>query len=376
LSRNPFSDRVISWQREHGRNNLPWQGTRDAYRIWLSEVMLQQTQVQTVIPYYERFLARFPTVVDLANAHEDTVMELWSGLGYYSRARNLHRAAKMVRDELGGVFPTSSAVLENLSGVGRSTAAAIAAFSSDEQAAILDGNVKRVLSRHAGIARSGSEQSWVDLLWPIAQERLPLKRTKATTTDEVSPIVRYTQGMMDLGATVCTLRKPICAQCPVSADCVALKSGSVEDYPGSKARKHTPQRFCDVFVFYRRHEGQVEYLFHKRPPAGIWPLLWSFPHTLFSDDSLSDDVTAVALRAREQLKAHWPVKRGARIAPQSLCEINHTFTHFKLTLRAWLIETSAAGASKVADDSSTRWRTKEQSDFGLPVPMQKILTYL
>src|SRR5947209_6589617 len=203
-----FAGRVIAWQREHGRHDLPWQRTRDAYRIWLSEIMLQQTQVATVLPYYERFLERFPTVAKLAAALEDEVMRLWSGLGYYARARNLHAAAQQVVARHGGIFPTDFEALAALPGVGRSTAAAIAAFSSGERRAILDGNVRRVLARHAAIEGDPTSAGVVAALWREAEARLPEQGIEA-----------YTQGMMDLGAGLCGSRDPACLLCPVAEDC-------------------------------------------------------------------------------------------------------------------------------------------------------------
>src|SRR3954471_12218954 len=207
-----FAADIVSWQRTHGRHDLPWQGTRDAYRIWLSEIMLQQTQVATVLPYFERFLARFPAVSDLAAADVDDVMRLWSGLGYYARARNLHAAARAVVERHGGMFPVDFESLATLPGIGRSTASAIAAFASGERRAILDGNVRRVLSRHAGIEGDPSRASVLAAFWTAAESRLPR-----------DGIESYTQGMMDLGASVCMPRDPHCPLCPVSADCVARR---------------------------------------------------------------------------------------------------------------------------------------------------------
>src|SRR5690242_9629100 len=260
--RMDFASRVIRWQREHGRHGLPWQGTRDAYRIWLSEVMLQQTRVETVIPYYERFLARWPSVGELAAASVDEVLALWSGLGYYARGRNLHRAACEVRDRFGGEFPRRFDDIATLPGVGRSTAAAIAAFAGGERRAILDGNVRRVLARHAGVDGDPSSTATMTRLWEVAESRLPRR-----------DIERYTQGMMDLGAGVCTARSPRCLVCPVSEDCVARAESRVAELPGKRRRAERPRKHVSMLVAIRAGEVLLE----KRPPTGIWGGLWSLP---------------------------------------------------------------------------------------------------
>src|SRR5574341_1248690 len=247
-----FAAKLVAWQRRHGRHDLPWQGTRDPYRRWLSEVMLQQTQVAAVIPYYKRFLRRFPTVSALAAASEDAVLRLWSGLGYYARGRNLLSAARKI--SRGGGFPRTAAQIAELPGVGRSTAAAVAVFAYGERAAILDGNVKRVLARVFGV---GEERK----LWPLAQRLLPR-----------GGIETYTQALMDLGATVCT-RNPDCGAYPVRADCVARKTGRTAELPAPRARKTLPLRKATWFVY--RHDGSV--LLERRPSSGIWGGLWCFP---------------------------------------------------------------------------------------------------
>jgi len=243
-----FAQKLIAWQRRHGRSGLPWQGTRDPYRIWLSEVMLQQTQVSAVIPYYERFLAKYPTVEALAAASEDEVLRLWSGLGYYARGRNLHQAAQLLMNG----FPRTAAQIAELPGVGRSTAAAIAAFAFGERVAILDGNVKRVLARCFGTDEN---------LWERAERLLPKRG-----------IETYTQALMDLGATVCT-RNPVCDKCPVKARCVARKTGRIAELPAPRPRKVLPLRKTRWFVYLDR--GKV--LLERRPSSGIWGGLWCFP---------------------------------------------------------------------------------------------------
>src|SRR4051812_44115556 len=229
-----FAQKLIAWQRHHGRRDLPWQGTRDPYRIWLSEVMLQQTQVSTVIPYYARFIQRYPTPQALARASEEKVLELWSGLGYYARGRNLHRAARLIARQ---GFPRTAEAIAELPGVGRSTAAAIAAFAYGERAAILDGNVKRVLSRVFGVAEEKS-------LWPLAERLLPAKHIEA-----------YTQGLMDIGATVCARVNPQCGRCPVSEMCVARKEERIAELPAPRQRRALPQRKVTWLLL--RHRGAV-----------------------------------------------------------------------------------------------------------------------
>ncbi|MGL5003978.1 MAG: A/G-specific adenine glycosylase, partial [Casimicrobium sp.] len=228
-----FAQRVATWQRSHGRNSLPWQNTRDAYRIWLSEIMLQQTQVATVLGYYERFLNTCPTVVDLANASDDTVMALWAGLGYYTRARNLHKAAKLVVERHSGEFPRDVESLAALPGIGRSTAAAIAAFSYDVIAPILDGNVKRVLARHAGVEGFPGASAVEKILWKEAEARLP---------NAASDMVAYTQGLMDLGATICSKSAPTCMLCPVAMDCNARITQRIDEIPAAKPSKALPHK--------------------------------------------------------------------------------------------------------------------------------------
>jgi A/G-specific adenine glycosylase len=271
-----FAAKLVRWQRRHGRRGLPWQGTRDPYRIWLSEVMLQQTQVATVIPYYEKFLAKYPTVQALAAASEDDVLRLWSGLGYYARGRNLHKAARVIQEN---GFPTTAAAIAQLPGVGRSSAAAIAAFAFGERAAILDGNVKRVLSRCYGV--SGD-------LWALAGRLLPEEGVET-----------YTQALMDLGATVCT-RTPDCGVCPVAAQCVARKEDRVHELPARRVRKPLPLRRVTWFVYLHRRSVLLE----RRPSSGVWGGLWCFPEQ-------------PALGAR-----------GATKLPV----IEHGFTHFRLRI--------------------------------------------
>ena len=340
-----FATRVVTWQRAHGRHDLPWQNTRDAYRIWLSEIMLQQTQVATVVPYYERLLAEFPDVSALAAAPLARLLEHWSGLGYYRRAHHLHAAANAVVARHGGVFPREAATLATLPGVGRSTAAAIATFAGGPPAPILDGNVKRVLARHRGIPGFPGAPQVLRALWRIAETLLP-------TRDAVA----YTQGLMDLGATVCTRSQPRCGDCPVAADCVARSTDRIDRLPARRPKKLLPHRTVRVLVI----ERAGEILFERRPAAGIWGGLWSLPETAPDDD--------VAQHCRARFGA-------AVVAGEALPPIEHGFTHYRLTIvpqrigvRSWPPRAEAPGLA---------WLTREDArGAALPAPIKRLLRAL
>lgn len=336
-----FSRRLIAWQRDHGRHDLPWQVT-DPYRVWLSEIMLQQTQVVTVIPYFQRFLERFPDVASLAIAPVDDVLAAWSGLGYYSRARNLHRAAQMVVERFDGQFPADPASLAELPGVGRSTAAAIAAFSFGVNAAILDGNVKRVLARWAGIEGWTGEKRVENRLWQLAESLLPSQDVAA-----------YTQGLMDLGSTVCTRSKPHCADCPLAADCQAKLEARQAELPTPKPRKAIPERHIVLLLI--EQEGRI--LLQRRPPTGIWGGLWSLPETTDTLDA------AVYCRNHLGLDVEFD-------PPQA--DFIHVFTHFRLTI------TPLPGAAQDAStlhDANTGWFSRHDAlALGLPAPVRRLLT--
>jgi A/G-specific adenine glycosylase len=340
-----FAARVVAWQRDHGRHDLPWQATRDPYRIWLSEIMLQQTQVATVLAYYVRFLARFPDVASLAAAREDDVLALWSGLGYYARARNLHRAARDVVEKLAGVFPQTRAELERLPGVGRSTAAAVAAFASGERGAILDGNVRRVLSRHAGIGGDPANAAVLASLWSEAEARLP--------RDGIEP---YTQGMMDLGANVCVTRNPRCLLCPVASDCVARIEDRIDELPGRRAR--APARRKRIAMLVVVSHGEV--LLEKRPSSGIWGGLWSLPEF----DAVEPP--------REFLARAWGLD-AARVDP--LEPFEHAFSHFTLEVEPWRVEIGTS--SRLAEGKAGIWLPlAELAGAALPSPVRKLLQKL
>ncbi|MDP1647794.1 MAG: A/G-specific adenine glycosylase [Rubrivivax sp.] len=337
--RGTLATRVVRWQRQHGRHGLPWQGTRDPYRVWLSEVMLQQTQVGTVLDYYPRFVARFPTVQALAAVPLDDVLASWSGLGYYSRARHLHRCAQQVVGVHGGVFPGSSAALATLPGIGRSTAAAIAAFCFGERAAILDGNVKRVLTRLLGfdgdLALAAEEQR----LWATAEALLPVRDVDV-----------YTQGLMDLGATVCLARKPNCPRCPLAGECVARQAGAPERYPVRTRKLKRGQR--DNALLWLEHCGR--WWLVQRPPRGVWAGLWTLPEYASRDELV--DATA-----------GWP-GRGTWLP-----EIRHALTHFDWTLRplAWRWPLRSRTLPELPPG---RWATPDEAQaLGLPAPVRRLL---
>jgi A/G-specific adenine glycosylase len=337
-----FAGRVVRWQQSHGRNELPWQNTRDPYRVWMSEIMLQQTQVATVLDYYPRFLARFPDVASLAAAELDEVLGLWSGLGYYSRARNLHRCAIDVIALHGAEFPRSAAALETLPGIGRSTAAAIASFCFGERAAILDGNVKRVLTRVLGfdadLAVAANERN----LWTQAEAMLPNRRVQ-----EAMP--RYTQGLMDLGATVCLSRNPSCMLCPVSEVCAGRQQGQPEKYPvKTRKLKRTAQSLWLLQA--RSADGSV--WLEKRPASGIWAGLYCLP----------------VFESRDALQACVP--HSLQPALRDDAAFLHVLTHKDLHLHPVAGE---FGAEPVLGRQGVWFGIGEWARLGLPAPIRRLL---
>jgi A/G-specific adenine glycosylase len=342
MGRSSIAARVIAWQRQHGRHDLPWQNTRDAYRLWLSEVMLQQTQVATVLDYYPRFLARFADVRALAAAPLDDVLALWSGLGYYSRARHLHRCAQVVVADHGGRFPTDSATLAKLPGIGRSTAAAIAVFAAGERAAILDGNVKRVLTRALGFGADLAVAANERELWARAEALLPK-----------TGIESYTQGLMDLGATLCRGRAPRCEDCPLASECVARAEGRPEAYPVKTRRLKRSARSNALLWLVH---GERVWL-TQRAPRGVWAGLWTLP--------LFDDAAAVVA-----LSAHWPGR--AEVLPA----FTHALTHFDWRLEPVrrVLPSRARVAAIEGGLDPGRWFTRDEAlALGLPAPIRKLL---
>ena len=335
-----FATTLIRWQRRHGRHDLPWQDTRDPYRIWLSEVMLQQTRVDAVIPYYERFLDRFPDVRALARAPQGEVLRLWSGLGYYARARNLHAAARRIVRMHAGRFPRSPEALAALPGVGRSSAAAIAVFAFGRRAAILDGNVRRVLARYLGIEGFPGSPAVARRLWALAESLLPQRSIRG-----------YTQGLMDLGATVCVRVRPRCDICPFAAECVAARRGLVERIPAPRPKGTRPVR--DARWLMPVHDGRV--LLERRAASGLWGGLWTFPQAEKCD----------ARSVRHSL--------GCEIAAmRPLPPLEHGFTHFRLRVRPFLCEVSEPGPN--IRRSSHRWfGIAQAARSAVPVPVKKLL---
>nr|WP_312529642.1 A/G-specific adenine glycosylase [Comamonas sp.] len=338
-----FSEQIVAWQTVHGRHHLPWQNTQDAYRVWLSEIMLQQTQVSTVLGYYERFLQRCPTVADLAAASDEEVMALWSGLGYYSRARNLHRCAKEVMDRFGGAFPHTVEELSSLPGIGRSTAGAIASFCFAQRAAILDANVKRVLTRVLGFEDDLASSAAEKKLWALAEDLLP-------TTDLARNMPRYTQGMMDMGATICTAKKPSCLLCPVHGDCVAHRQGQPERYP-VKTKKLKRSAASWWLLCWQRPDGAI--WLEKRPAPGIWAGLFCMP--------VCDSEEALLQQA---------ARYGATSAPVHGAAFLHVLTHKDLHLHPVRVPVAA----DFVPAQSGQWVLPAQwPDVGLPAPVRSLL---
>ena len=357
---NLFATRLITWQKKMGRHDLPWQKTRDAYHVWLSEIMLQQTQVSAVITYYQRFLQRFPTVEALAAAPIDEVMALWAGLGYYSRARNLHQCARKIVDDFAGQFPADDLLLQTLPGIGRSTAAAITVFAYGAQAAILDGNVKRVLSRVFGISGWPGLKAVEQQLWQLATSLLPEREIES-----------YTQGLMDFGATLCKRSKPLCLDapqaCPFADDCVARNENRIHVLPEPKPRKTIPLRHAVILVL--RQEGRL--LLQRRPPTGIWGGLWSLPQINVTD----------SIKWPSPLQADWlriahdvGEIRGHTFLP----ELTHTFTHFRLRLLPVVLDMQLLPRNKMTDSVSVgQWFCVNQREkIGMPAPIKTLLERL
>lgn len=340
---NTFAETLIAWQRAEGRHGLPWQ-VRDAYRVWLSEIMLQQTQVDTVIPYYARFVARFPDLPSLAAAPVEDVLTLWSGLGYYARARNLHHCARVLMRDHGGVFPADPALLAELPGIGRSTAAAITAFAYGTRAAILDGNVKRVLARCFGIDGFPGSKPVETALWALAESLLP---------DHDVDV--YTQAQMDLGATLCTRVRPACARCPLATRCVALRDGRVGELPTPRPKRESRERDGRFAVILA--EGAV--LLERRPSTGIWGGLLSLPELPEGADGAA------------WVEAHLGLKVKST---RPLAGFRHAFTHFTLNLRPQVIEVERpAGCA----EAGRQWQALEDLDeAALPAPVRKLLLQL
>ncbi len=343
-----FARRVLDWYEQHGRHDLPWQQAPTAYRVWVSEIMLQQTQVGTVIPYFERFMSRFPDVIALAAAEQDEVLHLWSGLGYYARARNMHRAARIVRDELDGRFPETLDGLIALPGIGRSTAGAILALAGGQRHPILDGNVKRVLSRYFAVHGWAGKRDIEQRLWALAEALTPETR-----------VADYTQAMMDLGATVCRRSRPDCVACPLTADCRARVDGLQSELPTPKPRKVRPLRHTKMLLIVDL-DGQV--LLRRRPVDGLWGGLWSLPEIVPGEDADA-----------------WCRQRLGQVPLTSatMPRVRHGFTHFELEIQPRLLQMSQPGAQGVMDDEDWLWYNRRSpSRIGLAAIVERLIAMI
>ena len=342
-----FSQRLVAWHAESGRHDLPWQTDRAPYRVWVSEIMLQQTQVATVIPYFQRFMECFPDVASLARAPEDQVLGLWSGLGYYARARNLHKAARVVANEYAGTFPSDIEQLQALPGIGRSTAGAILALSSGQRHPILDGNVKRVLARHFAVKGWAGQRAVEQQLWTLSEGCTPPR-----------DVDTYTQAIMDLGATVCRRSKPLCGQCPFATTCEALARDKITEFPGKRPKKVIPVRQASWMVA-RRGDGAV--LLQKRPPSGLWGGLWCLPEP-----------------SQGQEPGDWSLEQlGVSPAGISMLDgFRHTFSHFHLEIAPVLLDMGDTGDHKVTEAERIWYKHGLSAELGLAAPVQRLLERL
>ncbi|WP_417282280.1 A/G-specific adenine glycosylase [Comamonas sp.] len=341
---------VVQWQASHGRNHLPWQQTRDPYRVWLSEIMLQQTQVSTVLGYYQRFLDAFPDVASLAAAPQDAVLALWSGLGYYSRARNLHKCAQAVVDQWGGAFPQTAEELVSLPGIGRSTAGAIASFCFSQRVPILDANVRRVLTRVLAFDGDLAQAKNERLLWEHAQQLCP-------TSDLQQSMPRYTQGMMDLGASICIPRKPGCLVCPLYSECRAGRAGNPESYP---VRTRKVKRSSESWWLLIAMDQDKRVWLQKRPQSGIWAGLYSTP--------VFDSFEAL----QRSVHLNWPASESQDW--HEMPAFLHVLTHKDLHLHPVLVPMNKAHTAMVSEVNDACWADAAAwADLGLPAPIRKLL---
>lgn len=344
---SPLADRLLAWFDRHGRRHLPWQKSITPYRVWVSEIMLQQTQVTTVIPYFERFMQRFPDVHSLAAATEDEVLHLWTGLGYYSRARNLLRAARRVTQEHNGIFPTSADELETLPGIGPSTAGAIASIACGQRAPILDGNVKRVLARHHAIEGWPGTTAVNRQLWQLAEHHTPHER-----------VPDYTQAIMDLGATLCTRSKPRCDDCPLTSTCLAHAQGRVSEFPGKRPKTEKPL-VSTVFLIVQAPDSEI--LLRRRDNQGVWQGLWSFPELNALGEA--DDWCLNTLGQAPESKTTLP-------------SIRHSFSHYHLEIQP-LVASMPRRPGGIADQDGLRWVDPSQpGTLGLAAPVARLLDKL
>lgn len=345
MTQENISSIVLRWFDLHGRKDLPWQQNPTPYRVWISEIMLQQTQVVTVIPYYQNFMDSFPDVRTLAHAEEDLVLQHWAGLGYYSRARNLHKSAKLICDEFSGVIPDDIDQIQSLPGIGRSTAGAILSLAYQQQQAILDGNVKRVLTRYHAVEGWTGKSQVLKQLWLLAESHLPATR-----------YANYTQAMMDLGATVCSRTKPDCDHCPLNSNCAALSKGNPTAYPTPKPKKVIPEKNAVMLMLINNKD---EVFIMKRPPPGIWGGLWSFPQ--FDDYDQA--------QAWHENYFGFPCENTEKET-----KLSHTFSHFRLHIHALLIRQTPP-IKRVMEGTPSLWYNRSTKfTGGFPAPIEKLFT--
>ncbi len=340
-----FSKRILVWFEQYGRHNLPWQIEPNAYRVWLSEIMLQQTQVVTVIAYYQRFLVKFPTLQSLAAASLDDVLALWAGLGYYARARNLHKTAQLVCNDWQGDFPNSVEGMQSLPGIGRSTAAAILTFAKQQSHPILDGNVKRVIARHYEVKGWSGNSTTLKELWHLSENLTPDKQT-----------ANFNQAMMDMGATVCTRSKPKCLECCINSTCLAYKNESWSQYPSSKPKKKNPLK--QAYLVMLKHQDSV-YL-EKRPASGIWGGLWSLPE--FDNQQAAEQWLRV--QAKEVDKAQLSVYEN---------ELLHKFSHYDFKIHLLVYQTDKL-LGQINERQTLMLNAQQLAEVGLPTPINTLLT--
>jgi A/G-specific adenine glycosylase len=341
-----FSTRVLEWYDRCGRHDLPWQQQRTPYRVWIAEIMLQQTQVATVIPYYQRFLQAFPELNALASAPLDRVLEQWSGLGYYSRARNLHKAAGIIADEHGGEFPDEFEQLMALPGIGQSTAGAILAQALEQRHAILDGNVKRVLCRYHAVDGWPGKTTVQKQLWQFAEQHTPGKR-----------IADYTQAMMDLGATLCRRSSPRCTQCPLQTDCKASTGNQVEKFPAPRPRKKLPVKAARLLILTDVASGSI--LLEKRPPTGIWGGLWSLPEA----------------EVDEQIEQLCHQRWGLKVLSNEDCDpFRHTFSHYHFDITPCRVQVQQ-NTTYLKDEGEIIWcQSEDAQQRALATPVARIIS--
>lgn len=349
-SAEQFAANIVTWYHKQGRKHLPWQQNKTPYSVWISEIMLQQTQVATVIPYYERFMTSFPTITDLANADEDTVLHHWTGLGYYARARNLHKSAKIIANEYHGIFPTNIEQVIALPGIGRSTAGAILSLSLNQHHPILDGNVKRVLARSYLVEGYNGLSKYDKALWQLSETLTPTKET-----------ANFNQAMMDIGATVCTRSKPQCTICPVEKSCLAKASEQQALFPQKKPKKKIPEKNTIMVIPRVTNDKSTKVLMHKRPPTGIWGGLWCF-YEISETNELESLLTSLNLTESKQ----YPLK-----------EFRHTFSHFHLDITPIIVDCIETKLQELNEPTQQRWYDLSiKENVGLAASTEKLLKQL